>query len=330
MSFERRRAFWEALVSLTLMFLLVGCLAAPEGAHQVGPISPPSELSKAYFILQPDELRGNNWPEMYSDYELFVCNPGLSAMDLDLIRAAVPGAICLAYTSVQDVPIFTHPGNPYYDALTAAFPEEYCIRDLETDEIVRIYGYGTPSAVPSWIVKGESIDAMVDFHRTVTMTTPWDGFYIDQCTKSYPNHRKITLQEITDSFDIDWDGVADTVEFLSQRYEYWRPKYTLAMRQAFPDKIMLANAGGRLDDPRLNGISLEGVGDRFTLDQARSYYNSQRAVATLPHLAAAWRTTEASGEGTRLIAQELGIYYGVVAAPGGQALRQPTLKRLTP
>jgi hypothetical protein len=268
---------------------------------------------------------------MYDDYELLVCNPSLFADDLNDIRAGIPGVVILAYTSVQDVPISGHAGNPYYDALTAAFDDDYCIRDLNTGDVVCIYGHGTPNAVPSWIPRQESIEALVEFHQNVTMPVGWDGFYIDQCTNAYPNSRRMILQEITDSFDIDDDGAPDTIEFLASRYQFGRPQLVMAMRQAFPDKILIGNTGGRLDDPRLNGITLEGVGDRFTLDQARSFYNSQKAVATLPYHAAAWRTTDESAEGCRVIAEEMGIYYGVVTSHmGGQALRKPTLKRMVP
>ncbi len=331
MAFERRRALGGTIVWIS-MLLLVGCLSSPDGAiHDPGLIDPPPNTEQALFLLQREDLRSSDWPHLFDDYSLVVCNPSLFASDLNQIRADIPGVICLAYTSVQDIPIGTHVGNPYYDALTAAFDEDYCIRDLNTGETVCIYGHGTPNAVPAWIVRQESIDALVAFHRNVTITAGWDGFYIDQCTRAYPNSRKMILQEITDSFDIDDDQIPDTVEYLSQRYEYCRPKLTLAMRQEFPDKILVGNSGGRLDDPRLNGITLEGVGDRFTLDQARSFYNSQKAVATLPYHAVAWRTTDESSEGCRVIAQELGIYYGVVAShPEGGALRKPSLKRMVP
>jgi hypothetical protein len=212
------------------------------------------------------------------------------------------------------------------------FPEEYCITDLNTGEIVRIYGHGTPNATPSFIVHQQTADALVEFHRVVTMAVPWDGFYIDQCNKAFPNHRKMTLLSITDRFDIDNNNIKDSMALLDTRYAQWRPYFTAKMRATFPNKRILANSGGQLDDPALNGITLEGVGDRFTVSQARTYVLSQKAVSTQPFLGILWKTTEESEQGTQLLSDELlGVYYGVIdLGDGARQLRSPTLRHQAP
>jgi hypothetical protein len=336
MDWVGNRALRKTALLSALILAAAGCLTSSDGGGDGGEktaidILFPVGVDEAYFILQPGDTRREDWPEAFSQYSFFVCNASMNAEDIAQVRADIPGAICVAYTSAQDVPIETYPGNPYFDALTAAFSASFCIRDLNTGEIVRIYGHGTPRAVPSWIVRQASIDALVAFHEAVTMEVPWDGFYVDQCTKTYPNHRNLTLLEITDRFDVNDDGVEDTVEFLSQRYEYGRPILTRALRDAFPDKIIVANSGGRLDDPMLNGLTLEGVGDRFTLDEARTFLTAQRAVARQPYHAVCWSTTEESDRGALELAEELGVYYGFVTdLPEGRALRLPTLQRWDP
>jgi hypothetical protein len=286
---------------------------------------------QAFFMLQPEMLRESDWPEAYEHYNLFVCNPSLDAADLAMIRQDVPGAKLLAYTNAQDVPFDLHPGNPYYEALADMFPEEYCIHDLNTGEIVRIQGHGTSYAVPTYIMHSQTANALVAFHQTVTMSVPWDGFYIDQCNKIFPNHRKAKLNEITDSFDINNNQVPDSIASLDSQYGTWRPYFTTKMRQAFPNKIIIANSGGQLDDPALNGITLEGVGDRFTVPQALSFLNSQASVGVPPFRAVLWKTTPESEQPSRdLAAQMPGVYFGTVytSPPGGEQLRPPSLRRV--
>lgn len=324
-------------MSFPLALLVAGCFLAPEdeGVGIQPPIGlpPPDAEGKAFYLLQPDMLREANWPEDYLDYKIFACNPSMHADDLAVIRRDIPGAICLAYTSAQDVPLDLYVGNPYYDALAAMFPEEWCIHDLNTDEIVRIYGHGTPYATPSFIMQQPSADALVQFHKTVTMAAPWDGFYIDQCNKVFPNHRKITLQEITDRFDIDNNGVKDSIALIDSRYGQWRPYFTTQMRYNFPTKRIIANSGGQLDDPALNGISLEGVGDRFTVTEARTFLLSQKAVCFAPFMSVCWKTTDESEEGTEYLTDQMtGVYYGVLSNSANRPgqLRKPTLRHMAP
>ena len=324
-------------MSFPLMLLVAGCFLAPEnegiGAHPPVVLPPPDAEERAFFLLQPEMLRETNWPEDYTNYQIFICNPSMDAEDLQVVRHDVPGAKLLAYTSAQDVPLDLHVGNPYYDALAAMFPDEYCIHDLNTGEIVRIQGYGTPYEVPSFIMHQVTADALVEFHRVVTMSVPWDGFYIDQCNKIFPNHRKITLQEITDSFDIDNNNIRDSIALLDARYGQWRPYFTAKMRATFPTKRIIANSGGELNDPALNGITLEGVGDRFTVADARSYLLSQKAVSITPFTSVCWKTTDESEQGTETLSDEMiGVYYGVIEVgefPPGQ-LRPPSLQRFAP
>lgn len=64
----------------------------------------------------------------------------------------------------------------------------------------------------------------------------------------------------------------------------------------------------------MNGITLEGVGTRFTIDEARSALVGQRDVSHLPFVAALWITAEGNQEPSLQLVREIaGLHYGKVA-----------------
>jgi hypothetical protein len=273
-------------------------------------------VPEALFILQPAHRAGAGWPQDFTGYSLLVCNPSFTAADLASIRADLPGAVLLAYTNIHDIPIGLHPGNPYFEALEAAFDSSLCVTDLATGNVVRVYGYaGTPgSGYPHCVLRVASAEILVAFHRDVTMAAGWDGFYVDCCNLLYPDWRRATLLSQTTTFDCDGDGVADTIEKLENQYASNRPYFTRRLRQELgPDVILVGNSGGALADINLNGITLEGVGDRFTVEEARTYFAQQEAVSRDPFTAVLWATTDLSRGPSRALAGEIpGACYGVV------------------
>lgn len=327
------------MTPLALLVLITGCLAPPEDSGNDNTPDPPKdpppveeEVDQAFFILQQHHLQESGWPSDYAHYRLFVCNPSLPQEDVDRVRADVPGAKLIAYTSAMDVPIDSFPESPYFAALAEAFPQSYCIRDLNTGNVVHVFGHGTDYAVASYIPREPSIQALVNFHANVTMQVSWDGFYVDQCNAAYPNHRKNTLLSITDRFDVDANNIPDSMELLVVRYAEGRPLLTQKLRERFPAKIIVANSGGALGDPALNGLCLEGVGDRFTIEQARTILSQQRAVSRAPFHAVLWNTSEPSEDPSWILAEEQdGVYFGVVEFVVGaetSRLRRPTLQRI--
>lgn len=317
------------LMSLLVALLLQGCLMSSNIPGDPADVIPPADESEeAFFILQQTHLQGSDWPEAFAHYSMFICNPALTASELATVRADIPGAKLLAYTSAQDIWIDNYPGNPYFEAMADAFPPQLCIKDLNNGQVVHIYGYGGPSPVAAFIPREASVNALVSFHNNYTMLAPWDGFYIDQCTRAYPNHRKATLLSITSRFDIDNNGFADSMTLLEVRYAEGRALFTQRMRATFPNKILIGNSGGALGDPALNGITLEGVGDRFTVDEARLILDEQKLAGVYPFRSVLWHTTELSGDPSRRLSLEMaGVYYGVVeAAVNAAALRVPTLR----
>ncbi len=325
-----------ALVLLLTVFLSVGgCLTLPEpgtdpppgakaadstdGGEDDPPVDPPPAVDppRAFHFLQSTHLWSPDWPEAYAEYDVFVANPSLTADNLATIRADIPGAMCLASGSAQDVPIHVYPNNPYFAALDAAFDSSLCIRNLTTGDVVRIYGAepGDPGAgIPAFIVRKESADALVAFHRDVTMAAGWDGLYVDMCTGAYPNWKLEDLLEIAPNFDIDDDGVGDHTADLHIQYGTWRPYFTQRLREELGSQVVIVgNSGGPLADAALNGITLEGVGSRFTIAEARSALDGAEAAAWAPFLAVLWATTpESEQPSLDLAAEREGVHFGRV------------------
>jgi hypothetical protein len=311
-----------ALLALAA-FCSLGCIVSNEV-----PKDPPSgkvpdtlatpvdtiDVPQAFFTLDGTDLRRTGWPGSYARYSLFVCTPSLDAAAIATIHQGVPGSRALSYTSAQDVAIGFYPGNPYYDTLTAVFDSTLCLRDLRTGNVVRQRGE-SGSALPAYIISKKTADILVTFLRDHMAGLGWDGLYVDQCTSEYPSWRKALLDSLTTEFDIDGDGVADTMDKLDAQYATWRPYFTQRLREVLGnDVVLVANAGGPLVDSTLNGITLEGVGTRFTVPDARSYLQGQGAVAHAPFVSALWITTDGSRTASLDLAREIpGVYYGTVA-----------------
>ncbi len=321
---HRKRRFdaGTAVMLSWVLFAVVGCpFSSPPGeGDPVGPggdkdETVPVPVQRAYFMLQRATVYSEEWPDRFLDHRIFVCNPALAPQTVAKIREDLPGVLCLAYTNAQDAFIGMYPDDAYYLALTAAFDSSLCIRDLVTGNVVRIYQSDPedPStAVPTFILRQESADVLVDFHRDVTMDAAWDGFYIDMCTAVFPDYRIRRLSNITDSYDIDGDGSPDSEVDIQTQYATWRPYFTARLRETLGEEmIVLGNSGGALDDPSLNGITLEGVGIRFTPAEARAALASQRAVGQDPFQAVLWVTGAESHAPTLDLAESLdGVFYG--------------------
>ena len=106
----------------------------------------------------------------------------------------------------------------------------------------------------------------------------------------------------------------DIPEEIQDIYRTWRPYYTEQLRAAIgEDLLLVGNSGGPLVDPHLNGITLEGVGDRFEVLTARGYFHDQAAVSHSPFMAVAWATTVASEAPSWELAPEVpGLHYGYI------------------
>jgi hypothetical protein len=147
------------------------------------------------------------------------------------------------------------------------------------------------------------------------MARGFQGLYLDNCTAEVPTYRLNKLFAQAPRVDVDGDGEADDRDAITALYAAWRPYYTEQLREALGEGvILLANSGGALGDPVLNGITLEGVGDRFDVVSARSHFDSQRLVGRLPFLGVAWVTSDESELPTRDFVPGVdGLHYGFIA-----------------
>ena len=119
-------------------------------------------------------------------------------------------------------------------------------------------------------------------------------------------------------FDCDGDGIADSIGKVEAQYAQYRPVFTQRLRQELGTaKILVGNAGGPLGDPSLHGITLEGVGVRFTVEQARGYLAEQEGLGFAPFTAVLWATTDPSRVPSRELAAEFhGAHFGVLDPSG--------------
>src|SRR5262249_5674102 len=105
----------------------------------------------------------------------------------------------------------------------------------------------------------------------------------------YPWWRKPIVQAQSSNFDVDGDGITDTLDDLSLKWVVGRTMLTYRLRQLLGSSVYLvANSGGPLVDSNLNGITIEGVGRKWTVAQAANFLEAERAVARSPFFAAGW------------------------------------------
>jgi hypothetical protein len=281
-----RSASLHRIALVVVTAALNGCNPDPVGpTPEVA--SPPgdsiADKSRAFFIVNRAQLESAAWPEQYVAYGLFVCDPAMGPEDFQTIRTVFPDAIVLAYANAQNARIAMS-DSPYWQAFTAAFDSALCIRNLETGSVVRLH-----QGLPSFVLRHESIEALVAFHRDVTMSLNVDGIYMDQVTLGYPEWKRVLLLQMAPLFDIDDDGVADDLARLDATYAAWKPHFLQRLREEVGDlAVVLANTNGPLGHPGLNGMTIENVHFRFTVEEAAAWITQQHAVSWLPRYNVLW------------------------------------------
>jgi hypothetical protein len=310
-------------VPLFLLFLLTtfGCESpsvAPEDVE--GSLDDPEfeevplESKRAYHILQHGDLTDPTWPGEFRNYRVFMCNPSFEARHIDQIHADIPRSLCFAAVSAQDAALGLFPDNPYWEAFEAAFDTSLCIRNLATGNVVRLYGYDPDNpdaeAYPAFVMRRRSADALAAFHRDVTMQAGWDGLYIDMFTARWQPWKKALLESVAPSYDIDDDGLADNRTKIDQLYTTWLPYFTQRLRNMLGrDVILIGNTDGLVNNRQLNGISLENVGPRHSINAARWYIMSQLVMSDRPLFSIVWAIREESERPSLQLAQELDWVY---------------------
>jgi len=289
-----------------------------------------STIPRMYFMLQSSDLRESDWPSHYLDYKLFVCNPAMTATDIAEVRQAVPAAMLLAYFDLQSLPLYEY-SEPYYQALTATVDSSLCMINLDDQCMLKLEDWRNPEI----ILNQTSADLLVAFHRDVTMLQDWDGIYLDQCTRRWPFRKRTLLEGLDVTYDIDQDGLADTMDDLDAQYETWRPYFTSELRRVLrrnvshpddpvggtpsrpssigaPGVMLVGNVARDIIDPALNGITFEAIGVAIQLDYAMLWAQAQQAVARPPKLLGAWARLQQSIVPSMTFAELMGGYYGTL------------------
>ena len=283
---------------------------------------------EAYFVFQwADMFTAARYPRDWQRFTLFVCASSMSQADVGQMEFSLPEGLKLAYGDAQNLNVANSRSGAFYDSLEARYAAAFgtdttaCVRNLTTGACVRMDQIAGSSDVhPSWIPFQESADVYVEFFRAVTFgqNALWDGMYLDDCTAAYPPWRQDILQDILDAsqtFDINGDNVADTVQDAVNQWATWRPYLTAQLRSALGDgRVIVGNAGGALVDSTLNGITIEGVGHSITESEAQDAFEAQKAVSVSPFYGVSWVTQESTDDipSSRMTKLVPGVYYGVI------------------
>lgn len=253
-----RRTPWLSVTRRAVAFLALasvcslGCLGAPgddsnnpgDGPDKKGGGPDSLGVPEAFFTLDGPALRSEGWPADFSQYSLFVCTPSLSADEVAKIHQDIPGSIALAYTNIADIPLGSFPGSPYWESLEAVFDTTFCVMDLIANKVIHMQDE-SGAGYPHFVLRQQSADVLITFHRDVTMAAGWDGFYIDQCEAHYPPWRIRELQEATAAFDANGDGAPDGPDQVVAQYDAWRPYFLQGLREIAGDAgVLVGNSGG--------------------------------------------------------------------------------------
>lgn len=263
----------------------------------------------AYFLLTFDMLSSPDWPASYANYSLFIASPThFDAQLVQQVHRDVPGSRVLAYWDTVSVPLKEGcstgspmgnnpvqrllPDDPtgYYAQLRETFSSGWTLRQLlQTPE-------GTTKTLcyypglASYVLTQHSADAIVEFHKNVTLRRGFDGLYLDMLTDDwFLGSFDADLAKL--SFDSDGDALPNTVAQLQAQWKSWRPYLVQELRKAVGEQgTLIGNTGGAMSLPGLNGITIEmewcGGDTTACLDAVEG----SRAVAHSPPLDVFWLT----------------------------------------
>ena len=165
-------------------------------------------------------------PEMLlDDTDLVVCNPAMTAERLGSIRDAADHPLtCLAYFNCADGPR-PHWQSGYWGTLREILPA----------------GPAVYEDAPSYLLTVDIVRKLMPIFERLIERVGFEGIYLDQCWGVVP-----------DRYDSAWNRIHGRCDFLEARLFL-----TAALRARYPNLVLLANSGGYLVDPSVNGISLE-------------------------------------------------------------------------
>lgn len=276
---------------LAVLFVgvLFGCgsdAAAPP--TPIPPDDPPPAAAPAlaYFVLQDADIVGPNWPVAFRKYQTIIVNPAIDSTLLAGAFADRPDARFLAYVDAQNAPERGVNDSHFWRAFWQRFDPRWLATNLDTNAPLRMYRE-YPKLV--WFVLDEPVvEMLVALIRERVMPLGFDGVYIDNLTQSLPEWEIAVATRAASRIDVNGDGIADPPAAWRAQYAAWNAVLSARVREALPNAILIANAGGPRVDAALNGITLEQVGGALGADESRAIFLAQHAVSRAPAISVAW------------------------------------------
>jgi hypothetical protein len=219
---------------------LVGCLSDPMDTPRRDRMTPPEPLSDAFYMLQPEDLRGQSHqglpPVDLGAYGLFVCNAG---MDPDEVRAARPGAVVLGYANSHQVPLWGT--SELWTSYRALFAEEDYWHDASGNRI------STWTNTEELRYTPENAADLAAF--LAARWAGWDGIYLDDVYGVLPANPVLNRLPVT------------SAEWVTVRAEWvaYRDALVTQLAAAYPGLIVgnVGNGGQAVAHLPLDGLCAE-------------------------------------------------------------------------
>ena len=134
---------------------------------------------------------------------------------------------------------------------------QLAVHDI-TDPAQPVMVEGYPG-LAKYVWNNRSAPLLAKFLSSWLKTHEFDGLYMDGFeTGSYGIKQATGFQVPGRKYDLDGDGVADTLTQFEDSYFAWNSAFVSAVRQSLgPQAIMLANSAGSNSHPDLSGITIE-------------------------------------------------------------------------
>jgi hypothetical protein len=220
----------------------------------------------AYYMLQHKDFTKAALAEAsirkYADVDLFVCNPSIPHESVADFRKALSdirdGAArvtilaaehCFAWLPAK------FPRNPYYKAKNALMPSQ------------RLLKWKPYPGIKAFHMTEDLADRLVDFHleHTLYPSGPFDGQYLDCYGHYVPGrfHAAMLAAGISpEAFDCQ---LAKGLLF-----------YTALLRRRAPGYPVIGNAMHPFRDPSMNGMSMEEVGRKRSMEDGVRWFMNHR------------------------------------------------------
>jgi hypothetical protein len=217
---------------------MLGCLGDPMSTPRRPPA--PDPLSDAFYMLQPEDLRGESHqslqPVDFAAYGLFVCN---AELDPDAVRAARPGAVVLGYANSHQVPLWGS-GDPW-TSYRALFAEDDYWHDANGNRV------STWTNTEELRYTAENAADLAAF--LAARWAGWDGIYLDDVYGELPANPVLNQLPLTSA---EWPAVR--AEWIA-----YRDALITELAGLYPGRLVgnVGNGAARVSYLPLDGICSE-------------------------------------------------------------------------